>query len=94
MAELTQYNIPFIGIPYPHAKDDHQYLNAKYYRSKNCCWIYRQQELSIEKIEKLIQSIFADNSVYKEKFDSTVDLSYKNNWDNINKKLIDLLNEN
>ena len=94
MAELIQYNIPFIGIPYPHAKDDHQYFNAKYYRSKNCCWIYRQQELSIEKIEKLIQSIFADNNVYKEKFDSTVDLSYKNNWDNINKKLIDLLNEN
>ena len=94
MAELTQYNIPFIGIPLPHAKDDHQYLNAKHYESKNCCWIFRQEELSIEKIEKLIQSIFADNNIYKEKFDSMVNLSYKNNWDNINKKLIDLFNEN
>ena len=47
-----------------------------------------------KKIDKLIQSIFAHNNVYKKKFDSTVDLSYKNNWDNINKKLIDLFNEN
>ena len=88
MAEFVQYNIPFIGVPFPHAKDDHQYINAKYYESKNCCWIYRQEDLTVVKLEKLIKNILNNNNIYRQKYNSMVDLSYKNNWNNINNKLI------
>ena len=37
LAELSLYNIPFIAIPLPTSKDNHQYENAKYYKDKDCC---------------------------------------------------------
>ena len=45
LAELSHLNIPFISIPYPHATDNHQYLNAKRYFDLNCCWILEEKTL-------------------------------------------------
>ena len=42
LAELSSLNIPFIAIPLPSSKDNHQYENAKYYKEKDCCWIFDQ----------------------------------------------------
>ena len=39
LAELDFLQIPFIAVPYPHAKDNHQYENALYYKKKQSCWI-------------------------------------------------------
>ena len=93
MAELVQLNIPFIGIPFPYAKDDHQYLNAIEYEKKNCCWIFRQNKgLEIELLN-LIFKISKNDHIYKDKYKSTIKVSCKNNWNNINKKLIEIINE-
>ena len=32
ISELSYLNIPFIAIPYPYAKDNHQYYNADFYK--------------------------------------------------------------
>ena len=45
LAELSLLNIPFIAIPLPTSKDNHQYENAKYYKDKGCCWIIDQNNL-------------------------------------------------
>ena len=34
ISELGFLNIPFIAIPFPYAKDNHQYYNAKFYEKK------------------------------------------------------------
>ena len=34
LSELTFLNIPFLAIPLPSAKDDHQYQNALQYKKK------------------------------------------------------------
>ena len=41
LSELTYLNIPYLAIPYPFAKDDHQYQNALFYKNRNCCWILK-----------------------------------------------------
>ena len=43
IAELVYFNIPFIGIPFPFAKDNHQFYNAKFYEENDCCWLYKQK---------------------------------------------------
>ena len=54
-AELVHTLTPFIAVPLPHSIDNHQYLNAKYYEQKGCCWILEQRDLSIKNLFNLIK---------------------------------------
>ena len=45
---------PFIAIPLPDSIDNHQYLNAKYYEKKGCCWILTQDNFNNENLFNLI----------------------------------------
>ena len=54
LAELSLYNIPFIAIPLPTSKDNHQFENAKYYQDKDCCWIIDQNDFDKQKFEELL----------------------------------------
>ncbi|MBC8295672.1 MAG: UDP-N-acetylglucosamine--N-acetylmuramyl-(pentapeptide) pyrophosphoryl-undecaprenol N-acetylglucosamine transferase, partial [Pelagibacterales bacterium] len=45
LSELTYLNVPYLAIPYPLAKDNHQYQNALFYKNKDCCWILQQDQL-------------------------------------------------
>ena len=42
LAELSVLNIPFIAVPLPSSKDNHQFENANYYKENGCCWIIEQ----------------------------------------------------
>ena len=57
MGELEFLGIPFVAIPYPFAKDDHQHHNALYYEKKGCCWILNQKNLNFSNLEKLLHNI-------------------------------------
>ena len=94
MAELAYLRIPFIGIPYPYAKDNHQFYNLEFYEKKNCCWAINQKDADTDKLVDQIQNIFNQNSSYKDKINNMDKISYQNSWNNINKKLIKLVNEN
>ena len=50
LAELSVLSIPFIAVPLPSARDDHQSANANFYKDKDCCWILEQSVFE-EKIE-------------------------------------------
>ena len=41
LAELSVLNIPFIAVPLPNSKDNHQFENANFYLKNGCCWIIR-----------------------------------------------------
>ena len=94
ISELSYLNIPFLAIPFPFAKDDHQYFNAKYYETKKCCWLIRQNDFDMVRIENLIISIFNEKVDYFHKKENLKKISNQNTWNNVNKKLIGLIHEN
>ena len=93
LAELTQLNLPFIGIPFPFAKDNHQYYNGKNMLSKNCCWLLDQKNIQMNKVIDLLQKILSDDKEYNDKILNMNNISCKNSWNDINKKLTILFNE-
>jgi len=53
-AELVHTFTPFIAVPLPDSIDNHQYLNAKYYENKGCCWLLEQSNFNTENLFNLI----------------------------------------
>ena len=94
LAELSLLKIPFIAIPLPTSKDNHQYENAKYYKDKNCCWIINQENFDKQKFEELLIELSGKKDEYLKKKINLERLNYQNNWNNVNQKLLEILNEN
>ena len=57
LAEISFLEKPFITIPLPTSKDNHQIKNAEYYEKKGCCWILDQTTLSKEKLSNFLPII-------------------------------------
>ena len=93
LAELSVLNIPFIAVPLPTSKDNHQFENANFYKSKDCCWIIEQNFFE-KKIDKLLKDIFDNKSNYLVKKENLKRLNYQNTWINVNQKILRTINEN
>jgi UDP-N-acetylglucosamine--N-acetylmuramyl-(pentapeptide) pyrophosphoryl-undecaprenol N-acetylglucosamine transferase len=93
LAELSLYNIPFIAIPLPTSKDNHQYENAKYYQDKDCCWIIDQNNFDMQKFEELLIRVSVKKDEYFKKKNNLEELNYENTWKNVNQKLLEIFNE-
>tara|TARA_B100001057_G_scaffold148147_1_gene148074 strand:+ start:4959 stop:6023 length:1065 start_codon:yes stop_codon:yes gene_type:complete len=93
LAELSVLNIPFIAVPLPSSKDNHQYENANFYKNKDCCWIIEQNKFE-ETIEDVLKDIFNDKSNYLKKKENLKKLNYQNTWINVNQKILNTINEN
>ena len=94
LAEMSLMNVPFIAIPLPSSKDNHQYENAKYYYDKNCCWIIDQKKFDKKKFEELLLKISKKDEDYVAKKENLKKLNYQNTWNNVNQNLLEILNEN
>jgi UDP-N-acetylglucosamine--N-acetylmuramyl-(pentapeptide) pyrophosphoryl-undecaprenol N-acetylglucosamine transferase len=88
-AELIHIGTPFIAIPYPHATDNHQFLNAKHYVNKGYCWMLEQKDLSEENLYNLVLKIFKD----KQRLLSIRNNMKKNININVNKNINNLIEE-
>ena len=93
LAELSILNIPFLAIPLPTSKDNHQFENASFYEVKDCCWIL-DQKLFENKIEEVLKDILGNNVDYLKKKDNLKKLNYQNTWINVNQKILSVINEN
>ena len=93
LAELSILNIPFIAVPLPTSKDNHQFENAKFYRDIDCCWIIDQNYFD-EKIDDLLKDILNNKSNYFKKKENLKKLNYQNTWNNVNQKILKSINEN
>ena len=93
LAELSIMNIPFIAVPLPTSKDNHQFENANFYRSNDCCWLIEQDQFE-EKIEEILEEIFNNKSIYFKKKENLKKLNYQNTWINANQKILKAINEN
>ena len=94
LAEIASLNIPFISIPLPTSKDNHQLENAKYYKNKNCCWIFDQSNFDHLKFEELLIDILKDGDDFIKKKKNLENLNYQNTWNNVNQNLLRIINEN
>tara|TARA_B100000989_G_C19525766_1_gene466791 strand:- start:1481 stop:2557 length:1077 start_codon:yes stop_codon:yes gene_type:complete len=94
LSELSFLNIPFIAIPLPTAKDNHQYHNAAFYYKKNCCWLIEQSRFNKDKVSKIISNIFVNKSDYFDKIRNLKKISEKNIWNNLNNHIIEIIDEN
>ena len=94
LAELSLLKIPFIAIPLPTSKDNHQFENAKYYKDKDCCWIINQENFNKPKFEELLIKLSGKKDEYLTKKINLEKLNYQNTWNNVNQKLLEIFNEN
>ena len=93
LAELSILNKPFIAVPLPTSKDNHQLENAIFYEEKNCCWVIEQKFLE-EKIDDLLNDILENKTNYLNKKENLKKLNYQNSWINVNQKILRNINEN
>ena len=62
LAELSVSNIPFLAIPLPSAKDDHQFENAIYYEKNGFGYLIEERDIS-KKLFQLIKQISENNNL-------------------------------
>ena len=93
LAELSVLNIPFIAVPLPTSKDNHQFENANFYLNKNCCWVIEQKDFEA-KIGQILGEILKNKSDLLQKKDNLKKLNYQNTWNNVNQKILKTINEN
>ena len=93
LAELSVMNTPFIAVPLPTSKDNHQMENANFYKKNNSCWIIEQINFE-EKIEQLLLNVLNNKSDYLNKKENLKKLNYQNTWINVNQKILRIINEN
>ena len=93
LAELSVINIPFIAVPLPTSKDNHQLENANFYKENDCCWVIEQTNFE-KKIEHLLNEILIDKIEYLKKKENLKKLNYQNTWINVNQKILEIINEN
>ncbi len=94
LAELSFLNIPFVAIPLPTSKDNHQYENAKHYKELDCCWIIDQNNFDEQKFEKFLLELTSKSKDYMTKKNNLQRLNYQNTWNNVNQKILKIINEN
>ncbi len=94
LAEISLLNIPFIAIPLPSSKDNHQLENANYYKNKDCCWILEQVNFDKQKFEDLLLNILKNKDDFFKKKMNLENLNYQNTWNNVNQNLLKIINEN
>ena len=94
LAEISLSKKPFIAIPLPTSKDNHQLENANYYKNKGCCWVVDQIDFDKKKFEDLLLNILLNKDEILLKKNNLEKLNYQNTWNNVNQKLLNIINEN
>ena len=83
-----------MAIPFPYAKDDHQYYNAEFYEQKKSCWLIMQKNADEKSFQDLMIKIFEDQNEYSLIKNNLIQINKENTWEKNKSKLIELVNEN
>jgi len=94
LAELVFLNLPCVAIPLPTSKDNHQFENAFFYNKIGCNWILNQNKINDEIVANKLFNIIDNKEEFLVKKINMRNFSYQNTWNNINQKIISVINEN
>ena len=64
LAELVFLNLPYVAIPLPTSKDNHQFENAFFYNKIGCNWILNQNEINDATITDKLFNIIVNKDEY------------------------------
>ena len=92
-AELMYTLTPFIAVPLPDSIDNHQYLNAKYYENKGCCWLLEQNNFTSEKLFNLIIEIIKNKNKLENIRESMKKNYKKNVYSDIESQIKEIINK-
>ena len=94
-AELVYTATPFIAVPLPTSIDNHQYINAKHYESKGCCWLLEEKNFNTKNLFNLIKQLIHDKKKFQNICTSIKKNHFMNAYENIDKKITEFIkNEN
>ena len=88
--ELVFLETPFLAIPFPFAKDDHQFYNAKYYVKKNLGWLIRENEIKHNFLYKFIMNLIKNKKLLFQKKKNMKKFHKLYDWNENLKKLNNL----
>ena len=94
LAELVFLNLPYVAIPLPTSKDNHQFENAFFYNEIGCNWILNQNKINSSNLINKLINIIENTKEYLDKKKNMKEISYQNTWNNVNQKIITTINEN
>jgi len=94
LAELVFLNLPCVAIPLPTSKDNHQFENAFFYNEIGCNWLLNQNQINDEVVANKLFNILDNKNEFLAKKMNMKNFSYQNTWNNINQKIISVINEN
>ena len=94
LAEIAFLNLPFVAIPLPTSKDNHQLENANYYKNKDCCWLIDQINFNKKNFENFLLNLLKNKDEFFKKKKNLENLNYQNTWNNVNENLLKIINEN
>jgi len=94
LAELNFTETPYLAIPLPTAKDNHQFENAHFYNKLGFNWLLNQKEIDEKTLHNKLINIIDNKEEYLVKKKNMKDFNYENTWNNINLKIISVINEN
>jgi len=93
IAELAFFTIPFLAIPFPFAKDNHQFFNAKFYEDRESCWIIKQENFDANDVSNFLIQLFEEKVEYIKKKENLANITNQNTWNNVNKKILEIFDE-
>ena len=91
---IVFFEIPFLAIPFPWAKDNHQFYNSKHLSDENLCWLMNQQDFQLTNTKNFLLNLMLNKDEFFLKKRNMEKFSYQNSWNDVNQKLINLINEN
>ncbi len=94
LAEISFLEKPFLTIPLPTSKDNHQMKNAEFYEKKGCCWIFDQKRINKVELSNFIINLLRDKADLINKKKNLQKLNNTNSWEHINQKIKTVINEN
>ena len=88
--ELVFLETPFLAVPFPFAKDDHQFFNAKYYVQKNLGWLIRENEIKNDYLYKFITNLIKNKMLLIKKKKKMREFHKLYDWNKNAKKINNL----
>ena len=78
--ELVFLEKPFLAVPFPFAKDDHQYYNAKFYVQRKLGWLIRENKVKQNFLYEFIRNLIKNKKLLSQKKINMHKFHKKNNW--------------
>lgn len=78
LAELAMAGRPAVLVPYPHAKDNHQAINAEAFAQADAGWVLREEDFTQHTLARIIQQVLEQPDMLSQKAAQAAKLAMPN----------------